>query len=85
MRVIYFSTKSCTPCKTFKPLVQAVTAQLGVQLVQIDAEENGRIAQSYGVKAVPALFLESDNQQVINRHVGVMSKGQLESFLSVAR
>ena len=84
MKLIYFSTRTCQPCKTFKPLVQAVTAQLGVQLVQIDAELTPTLAQSYGVKSVPAIFLESGDR-IINRHVGVMSKGQLESFLSVAR
>jgi thioredoxin 1 len=79
--VIYFTAAWCSPCKMFKPIVQAVSAETGVAVVYVDVDEQADIAQRYSVTSVPTIVVENGGN-VIYRNSGVMSKPQLTEVLS---
>lgn len=64
MRVERFTAEWCQPCKQFAPVFDRVVEQNGLDAVvyDIETEEGMRKAQEYGVKSIPAVFI--DGQQV---------------------
>lgn len=71
--VLYFSTKTCSPCQMFKPVVQQAATETGVNINYIDAHENTTMTSAYSVTSVPTMiFLR--NGQVIDRTTGALPK-----------
>ena len=72
----------CGPCRSFKPVVEAVAAQrggaLGVAFVNVD--EAPELGQRFDVRSIPALKLFRDGQLVAER-TGGLSKTELEHWL----
>jgi thioredoxin 1 len=57
----------------FKPVVQQVSAETGVNINYIDAQDNPTMASAYSVTSVPTLiFLK--NGQMVDRTTGAMPK-----------
>jgi thioredoxin 1 len=65
----------------FKPIVQAVSAELGISITYVDVDQQTELAQKYGISSVPTIIVES-NGSVVYRNSGVMSKPQLSQVLS---
>lgn len=80
-QILYFTTPTCGPCKMFKPIVQEVSAELGVYIQPVDASAQKDIAQRYNVSSVPTIVVENGGN-VVYRNSGVMSKPQLTQVLS---
>jgi thiol-disulfide isomerase/thioredoxin len=58
--LLYFTTPTCAPCKTFqRPTIQRLQAQVGerLQVVEIDASTDTELADRWGVLSVPTTFL----------------------------
>jgi thioredoxin 1 len=79
--VLYFTATWCGPCKMFKPVVQAVSAETGVNINYIDVDQQKDLAQQYGISSVPTIIVENGGS-VVYRNSGVMSKPQLTQVLS---
>lgn len=79
--VLYFTAAWCGPCKMFKPIVQAVSAEIGVGINYIDVDQQPDMAQRYNVSSVPTIIVENGGSAVY-RNSGVMSKPQLTQVLS---
>lgn len=79
--IYYYSAVWCSPCKMFKPIVQAVSAELGISITYVDVDQQTELAQKYGISSVPTIIVES-NGSVVYRNSGVMSKPQLSQVLS---
>jgi thioredoxin 1 len=57
----------------FKPVVQQVSAETGVNINYIDAQDNPTMSSAYSVTSVPTLiFLK--NGQMVDRTTGAMPK-----------
>lgn len=82
--ILYFSTNWCGPCKMFKPVVQQVAAETGTNVQYIDAEQNKELATRYQVTSVPTIVV-ADEQGMIRKNVGPMSKPQLTQLFSQFR
>lgn len=82
--VLYFTATWCGPCKTFKPVVQEVDAELGIGIRFIDVDQQRDMAQRYGISGVPTIVVENSGN-VVYRNSGVMSKPQLKQILSQFR
>jgi thioredoxin 1 len=65
----------------FKPIVQQVSAELGVGITYVDATIDQNRAQQFNVSVVPTIIVENDGN-VVYRNSGVMSKPQLTQVLS---
>jgi thioredoxin 1 len=79
--VLYFTAAWCSPCKMFKPIVQAVSAETDVNVIYVDVDQQKDAAQRYDVTSVPTIIVENGGN-VIYRNSGVMSKPQLTQVLS---
>lgn len=54
MKILFFTTPTCTYCGPAKELVKAS----GIEGIEyIDATENKELAKSYGIRSVPSLVL----------------------------
>ncbi len=58
--LLYFSTPECQPCKSVqKPAIQRLQELIGedVQVMEVNAAEDARIAAQWGVLSVPTTFI----------------------------
>lgn len=80
MKVLYFSTPWCGPCKALKPIVQSVSSETGIQVEYIDAQLQPNIAATYSITSVPTIIGLDSFGGVKFRHTGMTSKQQIESL-----
>lgn len=80
MRVIYFSTTWCGPCKALKPIAEEVSKETGVTIDYVDAQQKQAIAQSHNVTTVPTLIGLNEFGKEIFRHVGMTTKQHLTTL-----
>jgi len=68
--ILYFTTPTCAPCKTFqRPAIEKVKQILGncLKVIEIDATAQPEVASQWGVLSVPTIFvLDQDGKP---RHV----------------
>jgi len=77
MNVLYFTADWCQPCRMFKPVLQSVTSNLGIQVQMINVDSSPELVQRYSVTSVPTLIIEQGGI-ITYRSTGAMSKTQLE-------
>ncbi len=82
--VFYFTASRCSPCKMFRPTLQQVQSELGINVNIVDVDTQKDLAQKYGITSVPTILVES-NGSIVYRNSGVMSKPQLTQVLSQFR
>jgi putative thioredoxin len=72
----------CGPCTTLGPLLErAVSATAGaVELVKVNVDDNPRIAQSFGVSSIPAVFAIRDGK-VVDQFMGAVPEQQVVAFV----
>jgi thioredoxin 1 len=78
-KVMYFSTDNCAPCRTLKPIAQALSSETSIPIEYVDAKQQSHLAQSYSIMQVPTL-LRFKNGMLIKRHTGMASKEQLRDL-----
>lgn len=78
-----FYAEWCGPCQTLAPILTQVKNELGdrVQILKIDVDKNGLLAEKLGVRGVPALFLYKEGQ-LLWQGAGLRTKTELISELS---
>ena len=57
MHVLYFSSKTCGPCKQYLPIVQQTCKDLDVQLEVIDIHEDKGMAMMCSVTSLPTVAI----------------------------
>lgn len=77
MNVIYFSADWCGPCKMFKPTLQQVSQQMGIQVNYINVDYDAALIHKYNIKSVPTLVITGQDGSEWFRHTGVMGNQQL--------
>ncbi len=72
----------CGPCKTLGPMLErAVAATEGaVELAKVNVDENPRVAQSFAVQSIPAVFAISGGQ-VVDQFIGALPENQVTAFV----
>lgn len=73
----------CGPCRMQGPIIEELEkdyAGKAVKIGKLNVDENGDIAQKYGVMSIPTLLLFKDGK-IIEQMVGVQSKESLKSKL----
>jgi thioredoxin 1 len=82
MQVLYFTAPWCAPCKMFKPIVETVSGESGININYINVDYDASFAERYSVTSVPTLIILDGQGQVAYRNSGVMSKDQLSRVLN---
>jgi putative thioredoxin len=72
----------CGPCTTLGPMLErAVAATDGaVELAKVNVDENPRIAQSFGVQSIPAVFAIWEGK-VVDQFIGALPEPQVNAFV----
>lgn len=76
-KILRFTASWCGPCKMLAKTLEDVDLGMPVEVVDID--ENGALAQQYGVRGVPTLVMVEDDKEV-KRQVGLVSASQLKEW-----
>ncbi len=72
----------CGPCKTLGPMLERVIdATAGaVELAKVNVDDNPRVAQSFQVQSIPAVFAIRD-RQVVDRFIGALPEAAIREFV----
>ena len=72
----------CSPCRMQAPILSELADDLGDKKVvaKVNVDECEKIAVSYGINSIPALFIFKDGQ-VVEKAVGLTSKEQLSAMI----
>jgi thioredoxin 1 len=73
----------CGPCRLIGPIVEELAPSYDGKAViaKMNVDDNPNIAQRLGVTSIPTLMMFKDGK-LVDRAVGAMPKGQIESFIN---
>ena len=83
--LVDFSATWCGPCRQIAPLVEQLASEYDgkVKVTAIDIDESPGIAQRYGIRGVPSLFMFKDGQ-VVAQQVGAVPKATIAALIEKA-
>ena len=64
----------CGPCRQLKQELKGFNL---VPIIEIDADEDEGFCEKYNIKNIPVLLLCDENDNVVYKHVGFISKKEL--------
>ena len=76
--VVDFRASWCAPCNKLEPILVELVEELGrrATLVRVDVDENGDLANRFGVRSIPTLVLFQDGR-IVDRMIGLHSKSEI--------
>ena len=69
----------CGPCRQLKQELKDFDL---VPIIEIDADENETFCEKYNIKNIPVLLLCNKEDDVVYRHVGFISRKELEEKIT---
>ena len=81
--VVDFSATWCGPCRMLAPLMEELSDELDgkVDFFNVDVDENPSLAQTFGVRSIPAVAVLK-NGEVVGTTVGFMPKDAMREFIT---
>ena len=81
--LIDFFAEWCMPCVMMAPVVDEMAEKFSgkIKVGKVNIEDNGEIAQKYGVRSIPHFMVFKDGEQ-IEEFIGAMSADDFEEKLS---
>jgi thioredoxin 1 len=80
MKLIFFHSSWCGPCKALAPIVEELKSTYDVWDIDVDEAEDTTLVK-YKIRSIPELILEDDQGKELWKHVGSISKIDLENKL----
>ncbi len=73
----------CGPCKTLGPVLERVVAETkgSVELAKVDVDANPRVAATFQVQSIPAVFALRD-QRIVDSFIGAVPEGTVREFVA---
>jgi len=73
----------CRPCRMQTPILESIveSGEIQTKIVKLNTDENGQIAQKYGIMSIPTLIL-FENGIEIARFEGVQPENVLKSKIN---
>ena len=80
--VVDFWAEWCGPCRALAPMLEEVAKETSgtAQVVKVNVDENGELAQKYGIRGIPTLIFFK-NGEVQKTLVGMQPKEEIMSTL----
>lgn len=82
-KVIVFKASWCAPCRNYAPVIEKlkpVIKEKGYELLIVDVDENHEMAQTYGVRGIPATIIEK-NEDIYRSLSGIQKEEDLLEIL----
>ena len=79
MRILKFEAPWCTKCDQMTQVLEQVQHNYHVEHINVD--DNREAAMMYGIRGIPHMVILDENDNIIKRIGGVMSKQQLQEAL----
>jgi putative thioredoxin len=72
----------CGPCRTLGPILEKVIEDTGgaVELAKVDVDANPRVAATFQVSSIPAVFALKD-RKVVDRFIGALPESAVREFV----
>lgn len=80
MKLIFFHSSWCGSCKALAPIVEELKSTYDVWDIDVDEAEDTTLVK-YKIRSIPVLILEDDQGKELWKHVGSISKIDLENKL----
>lgn len=80
MKLLFFHSSWCGPCKALTPIVEELKSTYDVWDIDVDEAEDTTLVK-YKIRSIPVLILEDDQGKELWKHVGSISKIDLENKL----
>lgn len=80
MKLIFFHSTWCGPCKALAPIVEELKSTYDIWDIDVDEAEDTTLVK-YKIRSIPVLILEDDQGKELWKHVGSISKTDLENKL----
>jgi len=84
--IVDFHATWCGPCKLLKPRLETIigaNSGKGLDLAEVDVDENETIASQYQVTSVPTVFAMSGGK-IVDQFIGLKDEDQLRAFVGKA-
>ena len=72
----------CSPCRMLGPILEELEEEMGekVKVCKVNVDEEGALAQKYGIMSIPAVFLFKGGE-VVETMIGLQPKESFEDAL----
>ena len=83
--LVDFTAAWCPPCRVIAPHVEALAGDYAgrLRVGKVDTDEHPRLAERFGVRAMPTLLLFKDGK-VVGQIVGAVPRARLEALVAKA-
>lgn len=80
MKLLFFHSSWCGPCKALTLIVEELKSTYDIWDIDVDEAEDTTLVK-YKIRSIPVLILEDDQGKELWKHVGSISKIDLENKL----
>lgn len=75
--LLKFGASYCAPCRVIVPIIESLKDSINV--MEYDTDEcDEELLHKYNVRNIPLLVIENEKGEILWRHVGVITKSDLE-------
>lgn len=81
--VVDFWAEWCGPCRLVAPIIEQLSQEYDgkATIGKVNVDDNPNVSMKYGVRSIPTILIFKDGE-VVDKHVGTLTKAHLEQKLS---